>query len=573
MLNLMEDGNTFTVNAGAYSLRTMADRSFVALTAGGTTTQLCALTSAHATRMRDDTSQLGTWQAETSPDGERVVLTLSAASSAWKRKTIRLYCSDQRLLYEVELNGHGHLDEVTLLGGYCSAQQALGTGFFWSGQHFQQGFTPEPHPAGQAFFPASSGASLALGASGLPGKQGGLFTPPPFCLAFQLEQGWLGLGVEAYPGENRFSGFHYHAQPGAFYLTLAYDGRTAVDGDFALPSIGFDFGADPYAVLAAHVKALRTRGLVPLEAVTPRLGWWREPIFFGWGSQCYRAAQNGASAPELSRQDLYGQFMARLERSDVWPGTLVIGDKWQATYADNEADPHKWPDLRGFISSQHSRGRRVLLSLKAWDPEGLPMEETLRNSARLPVAADPTHPAYIARLRHAVRRMISAHGYDADGFEIDFGARIPNGPGLQPDGDAWGLELMKAYLGMLYREAKAVKPDALIVAQASHPYLVDVIDMVRLNSPSPAPDPAQEITRRVRVAALALPQALINLDDWPIADRAAWRSFTRLQPELGVPSLYYAEGIDASREPFEEEDYRLVKEVWDHYRKSHNLPA
>jgi hypothetical protein len=571
MVHLTEDGNTFIVTAETYSLRTFADRPFVAITSGETTFEVCVLASVHTSRKRDDTSRLESWKVEPSRDGKQVILALKTSSSAWDSKTIRLFCLSKRLQYEVEVNGHGQLDEVALLGGYCSALRELGTGFFWSQQHFGKGYSPEPVAPDQAFFPGSSGVSIGLNGMQLPSQDGWNFTPPPFCLAFELERGWLGLGVEAYPGENRFSGLRYHAQPGIFYLTLAYDGRTEVDGDYALPAIGFDFGPDPYHVMAAHIQAMRGRGLVPAEALSPRLSWWHEPIFFGWGSQSYRAAMNGKSAADLSRQELYGQFLARLESAGVSPGTVVIGDKWQAAYGENEADTDKWPDLRGFISNQHSRGRRVLLWIKAWDAEGLPADETLRNASHMPVAADPTHPAYITRLRRTVRRMVAADGYDADGLDIDFHTRIPNGPGLQPDGDVWGLELIKTYLSELYYEAKAAKPDALIMAQSLHPYLVDVVDMVRLNTPDPGKNYSEALARRAKVAALALPQALIDTDNWPVSDRAAWRMYTRLQPELGVPSLYYAEGIDTSREAFEEEDYQLVKEVWASYRKNMNL--
>jgi hypothetical protein len=38
----------------------------------------------------------------------------------------------------------------------------------------------------------------------LPGKRHWVFTPAPFCLAFETEAGWLSMGVEAMPGANRF---------------------------------------------------------------------------------------------------------------------------------------------------------------------------------------------------------------------------------------------------------------------------------------------------------------------------------------------------------------------------------
>jgi hypothetical protein len=297
----------------------------------------------------------------------------------------------------------------------------------------------------------------------------------------------------------------------------------------------------------------------------PRPDWWQTPIFCGWGEQCYLAASQGGRAPDYARQDVYEDFLETLEARDVIPGIVVLDDKWQSTYGENRADETKWPDLRGFIAGQHARGRRVLLWLKAWDPEGLPLEECITNASDLPIACDPSTPAYEHRLRAAVRRMISAEGYDADGFKIDFTARIPAGPGLNIHGDTWGLELMRLYLKILHSEAKRMKPDALIMTHTPHPYLEDVVDMIRLNDINSSRDINESMAHRARVAAIACPNLSIDTDDWPMPDKAAWRKYTRLQPQLGVPSLYYATHIDSTGEALDADDYALIRETWAQY--------
>jgi hypothetical protein len=162
--------------------------------------------------------------------------------------------------------------------------------------------------------------------------------------------------------------------------------------------------------------------------------------------------------------------------------------------------------------------------------------------------------------------MLSPQGYGADGFKIDFTARIPAGPGLCTYGDAWGLELMRLYLGLIYDEAKKVKPDALIVTHTPHPYLAGVLDMIRLNDLNIGRSVGPAMAHRARVARIACPDALIDCDNWPLANRATWREYTRLQPELGVPSLYYATEIDTTQEPLLAEDYQLVRQMWADYR-------
>ena len=134
---------------------------------------------------------------------------------------------------------------------------------------------------------------------------------------------------------------------------------------------------------------------------------------------------------------------------------------------------------------------------------------------------------------------------------------------------------MHRYLGILHSEAKSVKPDSLIMAHTPHPYLTDVVDMIRLNDVNFGKDTRREInpsmTHRARVASIACPKLHIDSDNWPMPNKEAWRAYMDLQSELGVPSLYYATHIDATGEALDAEDYRLIREVWARYRDGSNM--
>jgi hypothetical protein len=158
---------------------------------------------------------------------------------------------------------------------------------------------------------------------------------------------------------------------------------------------------------------------------------------------------------------------------------------------------------------------------------------------------------------------------DADGFKIDFTARIPSGPGIHLYGDIWGLELMKRYLEIIYNAAKQVKPDALIITHTPHPYLAEVLDMIRLNDINKDKDIRAAMTHRAILVNIACPDAIIDTDNWPITNKSVWRDYLRLQPELGVPALYYASHIDSTLEPLEERDFKLIRQVWAKHRLSH----
>ena len=558
----------------AYRLTFLEDRPFVRLHSpqGEPLADLFIPSSVHSLEGRDDTTRLGELEVAEQPGVTTFVL--HAQSSLWKSKRYHFRCFPHRFTYHVEIEGEGQLAEVNYFGGYYSAQPRWGSGFFWSGQHFLSGFNPEPNADEMNYFSSQSHVHIDLMGVPLPGRKDWFFTPVPFCFAMQLPQGWLALGVEAQPGQYRWTEYAYHGKLEAFHLSLAYDGQTAVSGSYQLPAIGFDFASDEYAALQRHVAEVslhQPESVQDARRQRPTPAWWQTPIFCGWGAQFHLAVAQGGRASEYARQDVYVQFLQALETAQVDPGIVVLDDKWQLGYGENYVDESKWPDLPGFISQQHARGRKVLLWLKAWDTEGLPTEECITNAAGLPLACDPSSPAYEHRLRASVQRMISTVGYDADGFKIDFTARIPCGPGLNIQGDTWGLELMRRYLSILHSEAKRIKPDALIMAHTPHPYLGDVVDMIRLNdlNPDKAINPA--MIHRARVASIACPRVIIDTDNWQMPDKAAWRAYTSLQPELGVPSLYYATHVDATGEAFDAEDYRLIRESWALFREKGKL--
>ena len=534
--------------------------------------ELFVLSSIHPVNGRDDTVQTGPWRAEEGLN--ETVISMEVRSSAWKSKIIRFRCLPERFLYEVEVQGQGEISEAVYFGGYASAHLRWGSGFFWSGQHFMQGFNPEPNCAERYTFAPESHSAINMTGGPLPGRGDWFFTPPPFCFGFETRKGWLSLGIETRAGENRFCDYQYHGSAEAFHLTLDYEGHTHVDGRYLLPAVAFDFGSDPYALLAGHVQHLREAGHVPTPAAGARPEWWSEPIFCGWGAQCHVANVGGGRAPDYATQANYEDFLQTLSENGICPGTVVLDDKWQECYGDNPVDLQKWPDLPGFIRSRHAAGQRVLLWIKAWDPEGIPVEECITNAAGLPVAIDPTNPAFERRLRRSIRRMLSAEGYDADGFKIDFSARIPSGPGIQTyadtsasaSGTAWGLELMRLYLSIIHDEAHRVKADAFIITHTPHPYLADVVDAIRLNDINTDHDVNRQMIHRARVAKIACPEALIDMDNWPMRDKAAWRKYLALKPGLGVPALYFASHIDSTGEAFTEEDYTLLRAAWAGYR-------
>lgn len=603
-----------TVSAPDYLLEVRADppRAILADTDGLIWSRLSLLASLDRTDVADESYAVAAPRVQEKEDGT-VEVSVEMASSAWRHKQVRLVCTPQTLELDAVVGGSGRLAEVSLLGGRAVFDNAA-CGTFRSSIDFLSLFSPAPTEPVQVVRPATTGAVLgALGDAGA-GRLHGIFSPPPLCVALgrRLPEGatqvpdgpWLGIGVRAATSETTFTQLRYVPVDGGFVLQLDYDGHTSVDGEFRTPTLVMRPAVDPWAALAAYRVDLVSHGLAPAGPVHAPASWWAEPIFCGWGAQCARAPLPGEPAshpyyladlapavvppgteiaPDLARQDVYDELLSRLASHGIVPGTVVVDDRWQAAYGSAEPHPDRWPDIRAWIAERHSAGQRVLLWWKAWDVGGLPAGECVRDPAGRPVAVDPGNPAYLNRLADIVTGLVGPAGLDADGFKVDFSQRSPAGRFLRAHTDTgqrpsvWGITGLHTLLGTLYRAAKAAKPDALVITHTPHPGFADVCDMVRLNDVLER-DPAHryvpvvdQLRFRHAVVRAALPDHLIDTDQWPMPDRQQWRSYVQTQAGLGVPALYYVESIDRSGEQLTEGDLNLVADTWRSYRHEAGL--
>jgi hypothetical protein len=505
-------------------------------------------------------------------DGDRIVL--ERRSTVWERAVTTITRTEGQVELRFEVRGRGVLTDVNLLA-LRSLLPGKPTGLLPSGYsvgELTRLFCPDPaHATGVR--PIHEPAVIGAAGDGEPGRHHWFFTPAPLYFAFagDDEEEWLDLGLAAPVEELTFVEAAYAPRDGGFHLRLEYEGHTRVDGDFAAPALVLTPRVpDPYTGLRRHRHDLVARGAAPPVTERERPSWWSRPIFCGWGAQCHLAESTGVGGPaDYATQERYDGFLDLLEAEGVVPGTIVLDDKWQTAYGTNEPDADKWPDLRGWIGTRHGRGQKVLLWWKAWDPEGLPPELCVRNPAGEPVALDPSHPDGRAALSTSVRALLAPDGLDADGLKIDFTARTPSGRALEHHGPAWGIALLHEYLAVVAAAAREAKQDALLLTQTPHPAFVDVADMIRLNDMIGGHDSVVPQMRfRADVTRAALPELLVDTDDWRVPSLAAWREYLEAKPELGVPSLYYATHVDGTGEPLEEADYHLLRSVWNRWQRS-----
>ncbi|MGC8861334.1 MAG: hypothetical protein ACP5R5_01015 [Armatimonadota bacterium] len=391
-----------------------------------------------------------------------------------------------------------------------------------------------------------------------------IFTPPPLCYSLGFSSGpWLGAGIAPEPGEYNFTRFEYRPRVWEFCFRLTYDGKTDVDGSWSAPAFVFRPAADEYEALKKHCETLRAWKLVESNKHS-QAEWWSRPVFCGWGEQNVIGWRRGARAQDIATQAHYDGFLTLIAEKRLAPGTIIIDDKWQKHYGTCEADTEKWPDLRGWIDARHAEGRKVLLWYGAWCPEGLDPDECLINDQGAPIACDPTSPKYQARIGEMLHRMLSDGPgcYNADGIKYDW-TGVPIDPALNPQGDQWGIGMFKTYTKLFYDAAKAAKPDALIITHTANPYFAECTDMVRLNDiHAGVRELCDMMIHRQKIAKIACPHALIDCDNSSATTHQEWLDYMKLQPSLGVPSLYYLTALHPTAEPITDEDWDALAHIW-----------
>jgi hypothetical protein len=565
---------------------------------------LSLLASAHTRLARDETVRIERIDVQDRPD--MVEVRVIGQSSVWRRRDLLLSCGPDGIEVRLELEGEGSLTGMTVFGGR-GAMPNSASGEFRSDIRFAGVLVPAATEPIALVRPSAVPAVLGVVGDADAGRLNAVFSPPPLAFGFSREAptsateppggDWLALWLRAPVEQLTMTAVRYAPIDGGFLLECDYEGHTDVDGSWTSPTIVLRPVGSAWSVLEQYRADLVAHDFAPATSIEPKPVWWSEPIFCGWGAQCARAAhqRHGVadpdadappdasvveevttvrSAPSFAREDVYDQFMARLAANAIRPGTIVIDDRWQSTYGTGEVDLDHWPDLRRWIDERHAEGRKVLLWWKAWDAEGIPVEECVRNAAGGAVTVDAGNPAYLERLAGVIHHLLSAEGLDADGLKIDFTQRGPSGESLVGTQGVWGIAALHRLLSTIAEAARAARPDPLLIAHAMHPSFADVCDMVRLNDVSkrdvlrrrvPVVD---QLRMRHAIASRVLPDRLIDTDQWPMPNRGEWLSYLAAQAEYGVPALYYLESMDRSGEHITPEDLALVAETWQAYRST-----
>lgn len=595
MVSISEQGEQLGVYGNEYALvidRRKKNCRILLKASGKMVFEFDIYTAADSTGRKESLSGL---EVERIVPGEAVSVVFGSLSDLWSEKQYILECSENSIRYYCKFRGDGkRLDTVNYFLGGESREQERGA---------RAGFDAVYVPR----FDWKTGKVLIK-----PGESDSLscqqwLSPPPFCYALRTGETWVSCGLAVKPGEYNFLSFDYNGGD-TFSMSLSYEGHTVVGDSFETPGIVLLFGnRSENDAVKAYAGFLRENGYITLNKKEIP-AWWREPIFCGWGQQRFDYRQdhdghengNFRNVGDYASEEIYRMYAATMKSRGVSPGTVIIDFNWAEQCALAEPSLRKWRNMRGFIDEQHECGRRVLLWYAPTLADGLPEEACMKLDGRV-VASDPTSPAYKRIIREEIRKMLSAEPgcLNADGFKIDFTQTLPSERGIfrnyltnawgvlsqeerhvyepidrrrsfiETFEAKWGVELLKAYISIIYSRMKEIKGDSMLITHTANPYFADVVDVLRLNDLDGTLGDVTAIMRsRAEIAMLCNPYWLIDTDNDLMVNKEMWRKYILLQPQLGIPDTYYISALAVSGEQFEDEDYELLRNVWEAYRKS-----
>jgi hypothetical protein len=495
-----------------------------------------------------------------------------AKSSLWTSRRFQWRFFSDHIEFQQFATGAGKLGRCYFLSNGVSNRWDNGTtgGSAWDAAIYaDRYFAPNPNLADQFEFniamPQILGFAVGREESSeldfRPERMAGTFAPPPLFLAFHLDHSWIGIGIGTKPGDYQFPALEYSGSRYAgasFYVD--YMGYRGVDDSFRSPVLTINMAYSPLDALRSYTSWLSANGFATSH-VTKDVLWHHLPIFCGWAEQTVESVPQGGAPNKLSTQVNYEKWLATLDERGLPVGTVVIDDKWQQGYGTFAVDEQKWPDLKGFISGQHAKGRHVLLWVPVADTDGLPPSLCVSYQGKC-VMADVGKPEYEAWLRPRVRHLVQDLG--VDGFKEDW-VRSPAAPGLPLTGPATGIEFVRRFQSILYSETHKWKPDAMVETQTTNALFRESSDVIRLNDVWYASRNVSEMMRlRARMA---------NITGWPLVDTDnasstnlnEWWKYMQAQPSIGIPALYFVSRTETTQESPSPADWTYLAALWREY--------
>ncbi len=486
--------------------------------------------------------------------GAKSVLTFTEKSALWERKEYTIEFGPERIRYWYKVFGHGSVGRAYFFRSWFSDPRTVETEMGMV-PGYDQIFSPAVNFFDKVYHFPGDTSIITVGDEPMYWGQALVAAPYSFAFNHRADKLWVWAALGVRPGEHRFEEFTYNTNEtkriyGAGGFDCNFNGKFEIDGQWESPHMVIGSASDPYQGLEDYVAVLEKDYGIKLNRKRRFPKWWRTPIVCGWGEQMslgYKHEGNleGVNVDKYCTQAAHDEWLDILRKHDIRAGQLIIDAGWQADGTIGDMFPHeqRWPDLRGWIDQRRSEGLRTILWMCAWNRQGVPDSECITNAEGKAVNVDPTNPAYEKRLRAMIRRLVSSEEgcYNADGVKIDGEMGCPTGPGLKNCGNVWGLELQRAYMGIVYDELKKHKPDAWVGAFQANPYMAQFSDVVRTADLfSVKSSPEDTMIHRAKILSITQPGCPIDTDHAFLYDvRDNWIDIMQAQLRWGIPCLYH----------------------------------
>lgn len=502
---------------------------------------------------------------EIKKNGEEITVTWTAVSSLWPKKEYIFRLTPDCFLYTVKVHGNGTVDAIEYFIGDRKKR------FYGSGYDTADYFAPLG--LGNA---SSPNRIFTMAQETHLGFLGG-YSPTPLAFSYRMAgaDGRFLLGIAAFPDNSSFDGLtHKSVRFGPdisrFCLHAGFGGYQSVDGCLESPAIIGLPSASDLKGMSRYAEWHYEHGLP--RAVTENTPlWWNGPFFCGWKEQA--VSPGFEHVEDAASQENYQRMSDTLDARGLRPSAVIIDDKWQNEYGDGIPDEKKWPDMRAFVEEQHQKGRRVVLWFMSWCAEGLKEDECILSASGERLSADPTSPAYRARVRDMMHTLLSADEgcVNADGFKIDFADCVPLERDMRiHEKGLYGISLMYRFMELIYSEAKRIKPDALINTSCCHPLFAAFTDQARLHDNHFALRDSVSIMReRAELFNAIMPGISIDTDAGSCGSRRDFMRYARECVSFGIPDIYILNPIeDCALTP---EDWEEIRDIWESYRREKGL--
>ena len=564
-MKLTQCDGAYTVIADGYAV-TVTEATFSPTVGGVAFAALDVRTPVCSTDGKDEIADGGDriTSFELAESAERDAHFVWQGESALWKKTYRLDCFEDRFEYTVTVRGDGNVDSVNYFGGDYSAPDR---GSEYDFADFYYPIIPLDGTAGYHFKPVFEHRPFSW-----------LSVPPMFVYAFRAEEveERLALGLVAEAGEHNFTQFDFrtsmHRWGSRFFLSTDQCGHTKVSGEWTAPKIvGRAVATDADACVFYRDyyfdHGICGRG-ADLSVKRPRF--WYGPIACGWLEQLAVHYEKDSGLVWSSKQDVYEEYVRRLEARDLHPKILIIDDKWQTEYGKPRPAVDRWPDVRGFIDRMRDeKDIHTLMWYKMWDNEGVPEEYCVYDGKEKRYVVDPSNPGYQEILRENIRTIISDEPgcMNADGLKIDFAFWQPVGREAKTYSGKYGVELFIEYVRHIRDYMKEIKPTAILNASPCHPMFAEFVDQARLHDYDyRLRSSLEEMGERAALWKCALPNALVDTDGCGYNTRRDTMRYLTRNREIGIPCIYAV-----SPTPYltlSDEDWKAVAASWKEYEKT-----